>query len=42
MIALPCALYAMDLTVPDVALPAMSPDLRPTNVELLWIVDVYG
>ena len=42
MIALPCALYAVDLTVLDLTLPAISADLRPTNVELLWIVDVYG
>lgn len=42
VIALPCVLYAMDLTVLDLALPAISADLRPTSVELLWIVDIYG
>jgi len=42
VIALPCALYAMDLTVLDLALPAISADLRPSNIELLWIVDIYG
>ena len=42
VVALPCALYAMDLTVLDLALPAISADLRPSNVQLLWIADVYG
>jgi DHA2 family multidrug resistance protein-like MFS transporter len=42
VIALPCVLYAMDLTVLDLALPAISADLRPTSAELLWIVDIYG
>jgi DHA2 family multidrug resistance protein-like MFS transporter len=42
VLVLPCVLYAMDLTVLDLALPAISADLRPTSVELLWIVDIYG
>ena len=42
VIALPCVLYAMDLTVLDLALPAINADLRPTNVQLLWIADIYG
>ena len=41
-IALPCMLYSMDLTVIDLALPALSRALRPTSAELLWIVDSYG
>jgi DHA2 family multidrug resistance protein-like MFS transporter len=41
-IALPCMLYSMDLTVIDLALPALSQALRPTSAELLWIVDIYG
>ena len=32
----------MDMTILNVALPAISADLLPTSVELLWIVDVYG
>ena len=42
MIALPCLLYSMDLTVLNLALPAISADLKPTSAQLLWIVDIYG
>jgi DHA2 family multidrug resistance protein-like MFS transporter len=42
VIALPCLLYAMDLTVLTLAIPALSADLHPSSTELLWIVDIYG
>jgi DHA2 family multidrug resistance protein-like MFS transporter len=42
VIALPCMLYSMDLTVLNLALPALSADLHPTSAQLLWIVDIYG
>ena len=42
VIALPCALYAMDLTVLNLAVPALTIELKPTSVQLLWIVDIYG
>ena len=42
IIALPCLLYSMDLTVLNLALPALSADLDPSTVQLLWIVDIYG
>lgn len=42
VIALPCLLYSMDLTVLNLALPALSADLRPGSIQLLWIVDIYG
>ncbi|RBQ14678.1 MFS transporter [Spongiactinospora rosea] len=42
ILGLPTLLISMDLTVLHLALPAMSADLKPTNTELLWIVDVYG
>jgi len=42
VIALPCMLYAMDLTVLELALPRISADLRPSSAQLLWIVDIYG
>lgn len=32
----------MDMTILNVALPAISADLLPSSVELLWMVDVYG
>jgi DHA2 family multidrug resistance protein-like MFS transporter len=42
VIALPCLLYAMDLTVLTLAVPSLTADLRPSSTELLWIVDIYG
>ncbi len=42
VIALPCLLYAMDLTVLNLAIPAITADLRPTASQMLWIVDIYG
>ncbi|HMH18634.1 MAG TPA: MFS transporter [Burkholderiales bacterium] len=42
VIALPCLVYAMDLTVLNLALPAISTALKPSSSQLLWIVDVYG
>jgi DHA2 family multidrug resistance protein-like MFS transporter len=42
VIALPCLVYAMDLTVLNLALPAISADLKPSSSQLLWIVDIYG
>jgi DHA2 family multidrug resistance protein-like MFS transporter len=42
VIALPCVLYSMDLTVLNLAVPSLSADLRPGAAELLWIVDIYG
>ncbi len=34
-------LVAVDATVLHVAVPAVSEDLRPSAIELLWIVDIY-
>jgi len=42
VIALPCLLYAMDLTVLNLALPRLTADLQPSSSQLLWIVDIYG
>src|SRR5262245_64893958 len=42
IIALPCLLYSMDLTVLNLALPRISAELRPTSAQLLCIVDIYG
>ena len=42
MIALPCLLYSMDLTVLNLAVPSLAADLKPTSAQLLWIVDIYG
>src|SRR5262245_53982415 len=40
VLALPCLLYSMDLTVLNLAVPELSRDLRPNSTELLWIVDI--
>ncbi|HYV29799.1 MAG TPA: MFS transporter, partial [Candidatus Binatia bacterium] len=42
MLALPCLLYSMDLTVLNLAVPRISVALRPSGSELLWMVDIYG
>jgi len=42
VIALPCLVYAMDLTVLNLAVPQLSTDLAPSSAQLLWIVDIYG
>jgi DHA2 family multidrug resistance protein-like MFS transporter len=42
VIALPCVLYAMDLTVLNLAVPRLSEDLKPTSAQLLWILDIFG
>src|SRR6266566_3963586 len=42
VIALPCLLYSMDLTVLYLALPSLTADLKPSSAQLLWITDVYG
>ena len=42
VIALPCLLYSMDLTVLHMAVPQLSRDLNPSATQLLWIIDIYG
>jgi DHA2 family multidrug resistance protein-like MFS transporter len=42
VIALPCMLYSMDLTVLNLAVPSLAHDLKPSASELLWIIDIYG
>ncbi len=42
VIALPCLLYSMDLTVLNLAVPSLSADLKPSGTQLLWIIDIYG
>jgi hypothetical protein len=40
VIALPCLLYSMDLTVLNLAVPHLSAELRPSSSQLLWIGDI--
>jgi DHA2 family multidrug resistance protein-like MFS transporter len=42
VLALACVLYAMDLTVLEIAIPEISTDLKPSSAQLLWIMDIYG
>jgi DHA2 family multidrug resistance protein-like MFS transporter len=42
VIALPCLLYSMDLTVLYLAVPSLTADLDPSSTQLLWITDIYG
>ena len=42
VLALPCVLYSMDLTVLNLAVPHLSAELHPSSAQLLWIVDIYG
>lgn len=42
VLALPCLVYSMDLTVLNLAVPHLTADLRPSPTQLLWIVDIYG
>ncbi|MEI2299640.1 MFS transporter [Ensifer sp. MJa1] len=42
VLALPCMLYSMDLTVLNLAVPQLAEELKPSASQLLWIIDVYG
>src|SRR6188474_782159 len=42
VLTLAALVYAMDLTVLNLAIPRISEDLRPTSAQLLWIIDIYG
>ena len=42
VLMLPTLLVSMDMFVLHFAVPQLSADLRPSAVELLWIVDIYG
>lgn len=42
VVVLPCMVYSMDLTVLNLAIPALTAELRPSASQLLWIIDIYG
>ena len=42
VLTLAALVYAMDLTVLNLAIPIISQDLRPTSSQLLWMIDIYG
>jgi MFS transporter, DHA2 family, multidrug resistance protein len=42
VLALPCILYSMDLTVLNLAVPTLAAEFKPAASQLLWIIDIYG
>ncbi|PKW17121.1 DHA2 family multidrug resistance protein-like MFS transporter [Saccharopolyspora spinosa] len=42
VLALPTLLLSLDMSVLHLAVPHLAADLRPSNTELLWIIDSYG
>jgi DHA2 family multidrug resistance protein-like MFS transporter len=42
VLTLAALVYAMDLTVLNLAIPIISAELRPTSAQLLWMIDIYG
>ena len=42
VLTLAALVYAMDLTVLNLAIPRISEELQPTSAQLLWIIDIYG
>ena len=42
VLTLAALVYAMDLTVLNLAIPRISAELKPTSAQLLWILDIYG
>src|ERR671915_1976681 len=42
VLLLAALVYAMDLTVLNLAIPRISFELQPSSAQLLWILDIYG
>ncbi|HJP71309.1 MAG TPA: MFS transporter [Candidatus Limnocylindria bacterium] len=42
VLTLAALVYAMDLTVLNLAIPRISEELRPSSAQLLWMIDIYG
>jgi DHA2 family multidrug resistance protein-like MFS transporter len=42
VLTLAALVYAMDLTVLNLAIPRISAELRPSSTQLLWMIDIYG
>jgi DHA2 family multidrug resistance protein-like MFS transporter len=42
VLTLAALVYAMDLTVLNLAIPRISAELQPSSVQLLWMIDIYG
>ncbi len=42
VLTLAALVYAMDLTVLNLAIPRISAELQPSSAQLLWMIDIYG
>src|SRR4029079_9941959 len=42
VLAFPCMVTVMDLTVLNLGIPSLSAALQPNGAQLLWIIDIYG
>ena len=42
VLALPCMVYSMDLTVLNLAVPTLAAEMKPSASQMLWIIDIYG
>lgn len=42
VIAVPCLVYAADMTVLNLAVPQLALHLAPSAAQMLWIMDIYG
>ena len=42
VLTLAALVYAMDLTVLNLAIPIISEELQPSSSQLLWMIDIYG
>src|SRR5688572_21466119 len=42
VLLLAALVYAMDLTVLNLAIPIISAELQPSSAQLLWMIDIYG
>src|ERR1041384_7698764 len=42
VLLLPCLLVSMDVSVLYFAVPFLTAELKPSSVQQLWILDVYG
>ncbi|MFC6355729.1 MFS transporter [Luethyella okanaganae] len=42
VLTLPTLLASLELTIPNLALPAIAEDLSPSSAQSLWMIDIYG
>lgn len=42
VLTLPTLMASLELTIPNLALPAIAEELSPTSAQSLWMIDIYG